>query len=396
MHSEERRPAPRIFTIEELDALCRVDTRVRPLDVVPSDADFDVQLYWPDPERKVAEYLKPVIDMCRERRELVEPYWTPQCDEVLREAVAKCGTNAGDVLCDLLRKTWGEAKFAALREEASKRGETISGLHGIIGDYGMARAGRLGFSLQQHIRRCLYCDEEFSDADPLLGGPVDSYSDVCVTCHHLAFQILLPYAEGNPVKDGFPTDRDYLSRTLRVLCQVLEQVVSSDYLRHAVKALQAGHAKKKAIIAALVPIQPAEVYNRVFGSWLQALKDSGLLDPDARRGTYGVRCLAEDGHECESLAEKNIDDWLFRHGVIHDRAPDYPRTARGPQPLKADWAIGGALVEYWGRKGSEDYDAKMKTKRAIAKSAGVKLIEIGPEDLWNPDPALCEKFQEWV
>jgi hypothetical protein len=251
------------------------------------------------------------------------------------------------------------------------------------------------------VRRCLYCCEEFSDADPFPSGLLESEatlgSDLCVTCRLLAFQILLQYShEGQPVKEAFPSDARYLSETLRLLCQVLEQVVSSDYLRHAVKALQAGHAKGKAIIAALVPIQPTEVYNRVFGSWLQALRESGLVDAGARRATYGVRCLAEDGHQCESLAEKNIDDWLFRRHISHERAPQYPSAQAQSKRLKADWAIGGALVEYWGREGNEDYDAKMKTKRAIARSAGVRLIEIGPEDLWNPDRSLSQKLAEWL
>jgi len=395
MHSAERQRAARIFTIEELDALCRVDTRVRPLDVVPTGAD----LFWPDQEREVPAYAsKVLIDMCRERRELIEPHWTPECDEVLRDAVARCGCNAHGVLCDLLRKVWGEAKFAALKEEASKRGQTISGLHLIIGHYGMARAERLSFPFQHHIRRCVYCDEEFSDRDPLLSGPVDSYSDFCVACHHLAFQILLPYAEGKPVKEGFPTDREYLSQTLRVLCAVVEQVVPSDYVRYAIKVLLAGHPKKKAIIAALVPVQPREVYNSVYGSWLDALKAAGLLNSEARRwqGGFGIRCLAEDGHECDSLAEKNIDDWLSRRGISHERAPKYPQAAGLTQALKADWGVGDALVEYWGRKGNQDYDAAIKMKRAIAKSAGIRLIEIGPEDLANPDSALAEKLCDFL
>ena len=378
-----------MFTIDDLDALCRVDTRVKPLDLVLHDAG----LYWPDEEREVPAYRKVLIDMCREQRELIEPYWTSECDEVVREAVARCGVNARRVLCDLLRKTWGEAKFAALKENVNT---TISGLHLIVGGYGMARAERLSFPFQHHIRRCLYCGEQFSDSDPGLSGPIDAYSDLCVNCHHLAFQMLLSYSPDGPRKEGFPTDRQYLSDTLRTLCQVFEQVLTSEYVRHAIKALQARHPKKNAILAALVPMQPAGVYTRVFGSWLAALKDSGLIDPEAQRGTFGVVCVAEDGHSCESLAERNVDDWLWRRGIPHTRAPSYPRTSAASSNLKADWAVGGALVEYWGRKGSEGYDTAIKTKRAIAKSANITLVEITPEDLANPDSALTRKFADFL
>ena len=45
---------------------------------------------------------------------------------------------------------------------------------------------------------------------------------------------------------------------------------------------------------------------------MSAIKETGFLgDNPIIKGFYGYRVLAKDGHVCNSLAEKIIDDFFF-------------------------------------------------------------------------------------
>jgi hypothetical protein len=121
-----------------------------------------------------------------------------------------------------------------------------------------------------------------------------------------------------------------------------------------------------------------------FGSWFKAMSNTGALPDGVQRTSRGIRCLARDGHECDSRAEKQIDDWLFANGIDHEREPEYPQhdqfnpTGR----RRADWGIGkGTFVEYFGMEGKESYDQKSEEKRRLAETTDINLIAIYPEDL---------------
>ena len=62
------------------------------------------------------------------------------------------------------------------------------------------------------------------------------------------------------------------------------------------------------------------------------------LAPDM--GTY---CIARDGHMCNSLAEKTIDDFLSMHGVPARREPLYP-----DQIHRGDFLVLDFMIEYFG------------------------------------------------
>jgi hypothetical protein len=77
----------------------------------------------------------------------------------------------------------------------------------------------------------------------------------------------------------------------------------------------------------------------LFGSWLNALVESGILEAASRRATYGIECKAKDGHLCFSLGE------------------------------------------YFGLKGNPDYDDKIREKEKICKKHNIILISVYPNDL---------------
>ena len=114
----------------------------------------------------------------------------------------------------------------------------------------------------------------------------------------------------------------------------------------------------------------------LFGTWLEALIEAGVLEDGTRRTSRGTQCLAKDGHICLSLGEKTIDDFLYQEGLDHQIEPPYPEGN-----FRADFLVNGVLVEYFGLKGNPDYDAKTEMKRRICKKHGIKLISVYPSDL---------------
>lgn len=114
----------------------------------------------------------------------------------------------------------------------------------------------------------------------------------------------------------------------------------------------------------------------LFGSWFHALVKSGVLDQDAQRTSRGVRCLAKDGHSCLSLGEKTIDDALFSWGIKHEKEPRYP-----VEQYRADFAVAGTFIEYFGLAGNPEYDAHATVKKDICRLHGIPLIALYPADL---------------
>jgi hypothetical protein len=114
----------------------------------------------------------------------------------------------------------------------------------------------------------------------------------------------------------------------------------------------------------------------LFGSWLKALIEAGILEDGTRRTSRGTQCLAKDGHVCLSLGEKTIDDFLHACGIPHEKEPRYPEGN-----FRADFAVDDVLIEYFGLKGDPDYDEKTRLKQRICKKHNIKLISIYPSDL---------------
>ena len=107
-----------------------------------------------------------------------------------------------------------------------------------------------------------------------------------------------------------------------------------------------------------------------------ALIEAGLLVEGTWRPSMGTYCIARDGHKCNSLAEKTIDDFLSMHGVPHTREPLYP-----DQIHRGDFLVRDFMIEYFGLRGFEGYDATIDVKKKICKQHGLMLLAILPTDL---------------
>jgi hypothetical protein len=122
-------------------------------------------------------------------------------------------------------------------------------------------------------------------------------------------------------------------------------------------------------------------------SWLKILQMAGVIDDKGIRGFYGTRVIAKDGHECNSLAELEIDNWLSQNGILHEKEPLYPYDEElNPNTrYRGDFKIGITIVEYAGLMSKNEYREKMKIKEKLAKNRGLSLVILTAKDLHKLD-----------
>jgi hypothetical protein len=109
----------------------------------------------------------------------------------------------------------------------------------------------------------------------------------------------------------------------------------------------------------------------------------------------------KSGKLVQSRGEKCIADFLFDHKIDFDY--DEQITLEGNEPnkhgfykswIRPDFYLTelDIIIEYWGLKGTPDYDQKMQEKKRLYKEANKKFISIRKEDLPNIDKILRTKL----
>jgi len=113
-----------------------------------------------------------------------------------------------------------------------------------------------------------------------------------------------------------------------------------------------------------------------FGTWNKAIKAAGF---EPNPVMFAKKCIANDKHKCDSLAEKIIDDWLYRRKIKHGTNVPYPEN----NSLTADFVVGNYWIEFFGLSGKlRTYNQLKKRKLRIAKKLNLHLIAIYPQDLF--------------
>ncbi|MFB9784296.1 hypothetical protein [Rhodococcus baikonurensis] len=128
--------------------------------------------------------------------------------------------------------------------------------------------------------------------------------------------------------------------------------------------------------------------------WQNYLAKAGLGEGFVT-ASRGIQSEADDGHWCLSIFERQIDDFMSSHQIVHSREPKWPKheTYNANGAARADWLLAdGAMVEAAGMMSVKSYAAKMNIKRALAESAGIKLVIVTPSDLGN----LEAIFLPWI
>jgi predicted nucleic acid-binding Zn ribbon protein len=115
----------------------------------------------------------------------------------------------------------------------------------------------------------------------------------------------------------------------------------------------------------------------LFGTWNEAIEAAGF-SPNPL--LFAKKFIANDGHICDSLSEKIIDDWLNARNIRHQVNVPYP----GKVKLTADFVAKGKYwIEFFGLAGAvAKYDQTLQKKRRLIKKYRLNLIEVYPTDLF--------------
>lgn len=112
-----------------------------------------------------------------------------------------------------------------------------------------------------------------------------------------------------------------------------------------------------------------------FGSWNNAIKAAGF-NPNPVK--FANKHIANDGHKCDSLSEKIIDDWLYAKKISHEINTPY-----GKNRMTADFRVNNILIEFLGLQGElKEYDKSLTEKRKLWEQKKIKIIKIYPKDLF--------------
>jgi hypothetical protein len=241
--------------------------------------------------------------------------------------------------------------------------------YNVLADFAAWRAFELG--LHRAIkawpawRKCAACERIFHESSGRWERLGVGQIDICSPC----LKPLKSRGNDSVSKEG-------MLEYLRALAVAIGRVPPSDFGTQ-VDALLGLSTKERVAVVKLLSDRPSlQAVKSHFGSWLAALVDSGVLADGTRRGFFGIECLARDGHRCLSLAEKTIDDFLTFEGIVHEKEVRYPSGG-----YRADFEVNGTLIEYFGLQSQQDYALKTQEKIEICRRAGVRLIEVYPEDL---------------
>jgi hypothetical protein len=135
-------------------------------------------------------------------------------------------------------------------------------------------------------------------------------------------------------------------------------------------------------------IEFVSLYSRArlaFGTWNQAIIAAGFNPNPVRFANHFV---ANDGHKCDSLSEKIVDDWLSSQNIPHEIKVKYPWN----NGMSADFKIGEYYIELFGLTGQlKRYDQLMKIKLLKIKEYNLKLISIYLSDIF-PKNKLASKL----
>ncbi|MFL1427262.1 MULTISPECIES: hypothetical protein [unclassified Nocardiopsis] len=311
-------------------------------------------------------------------------WWTEEHDEAIRALIAKYGWTFDSYSFDVIKKMTDPDVIAhwRSRDPLCKR----YAYYGVLGGFAFARAQILDYAREMEPPRSLTCEACGDGFQEIDSRRIIDYVDgrTGVRCCNSCFQGIFfeetwdRWADKDKV-DEYIVD---LARALgRVPSQSWERTVAwSDIPRSNLTALVEICGRGRPSTASV---------KKEYGSWLAALIATGVLPDGAHKGVFGIRTLARDGHVCNSLAEKTIDDWLTDNGIEHTKEPRYPDSQ-----MRADFEVGGTLIEYFGLVGRVEYDEKVELKRALAKKHRIKLVEIHPKDMasWDRYQARLAKI----
>lgn len=378
----------------------------RPVGAVRSlDIELLERLAQPETVHGVKRQEAEDCHLCQQRPapSYFDQFWSSAHEAKLLRLIAACGTFTINYLYDAFHGEFGEhepgflaslprrKKAALASEEAGQR------FYFELTDFLCAQAGeaiRQGKAdMLIRGRRCLMTGESFDDSE--FGASISFYRRRIREVEVLNYQMDLRTSRhgtfqriGDP-EDVLATLEDY-GRLIDALGFFpMERASEIDLLANL----------ERARFAEVLPLMercfyPSR-YAHALGGHIQALFATGRLGPTPIvRGAIGYRALAADGHVCNSLAEKVIDDWMHRNGIPHEKEPVYPGSVRAMVGgrVRADWLVGDTFVEYFGLQSSPAYAKKTEAKLNACAQCGVRVLALYPGDEFR----LAQVFRHWL
>jgi hypothetical protein len=243
--------------------------------------------------------------------------------------------------------------------------------YSILMYFAASRAESLGFTKQ--IRKpkwkaCPLCKQRFVEDSlpaPLVARLGIDHTNFCAPCLSDAL-----------FQGSESLSEEQVLTYLRDLSDVLQRVPHQNFGEGIEDLRGLDFEERLALLQVLKRKPTVRRVKELFGSWLKALVEAGILEDGTRQTSRGTHCLAKDGHVCLSLGEKTIDDFLHNHGIGHEKEPHYPEGN-----FRGDFLVDSVFIEYFGLKGNPDYDVKIRLKQRLCKKHGIKLVAIYPSDL---------------
>ena len=311
-------------------------------------------------------YANPPAEYARNTHVL--SWWSPQHDALLKELIeehawawqSNLSIESIEAIDPPAYKEWTETDPLCERYAS----------YNVMRNFAAARAESEGFTKllpKRVVRKCVGCGQDF--ASNSVPGDLASWGggEFCAVCLYRAF-----VADG----DHLATEEKISQWILGIVAALQRIPPQGIILRPAEELPPPGDPRTASILGFLAEKPALECIRKHFGSWFEALMQSGAVEASGMRLSRGTRCLGEDGHVCSSIGEKTIDDLLHSAGIEHEREPAYPEGN-----YRADFKVGETLIEFFGLTGNADYDAKSEIKRGIASRNKVTLIEVFPRDL---------------
>lgn len=122
------------------------------------------------------------------------------------------------------------------------------------------------------------------------------------------------------------------------------------------------------------------IYSRArvgYGTWNKAIIAAGY---DPNPVMFAKHYLAKDGHKCDSMAEKIVDDWLSTHQIEHQIHIPYPWH----NGMKCDFLVDDTWIEIFGLAGEHKrYDQLKKIKLALAKDYNLNILALSLSDVYK-------------
>ena len=313
---------------------------------------------------------------------LARRIWDGGCDAIVTELADKYAWDAPWYIGDAISKYLPHQRLEWFKAACERAGTHV--WYNLLMYYGQVRLMEMGIKFREaRLLNCAACGKRFleSSISPSVARRVDHRIHFCASCYEKALF-------ATPERKRRRMSQAEMLKRVGLLAAALEGVPTAALVKGGdLRGLS--EEKQSDTIKALLDMPDYQTYVDTFGSWLKVLILAGILEDGTQPSLLGTRCIAQDGHECYSLAEKTIDDWLSARGIAHQKEPAYPYDPQlNPTGMRGDWRAGVVFIEYAGLMGEPEYAAKMELKRELCDKLGVALIIIEPEGVLSLDDRL--------